>query len=339
MKRYKRGLILGKFMPITKGHESLIDYGLSICDEIVVLVCTTPSEPISGDVRYKFVCDIFRGKSIIPIHLVFDERELSSTSVPARDISKKWAEYIIEFVPEVDVFISSEKYGEMVSSVMGIDNVYFDIDRVKVDISATQIRQNPYMHWDMISEPVRDFFFKKIVIIGTESTGKTEMCKWLSKRFESDWVPEAGRELIQDTHDCSQRDLQKVAKEHAKNIIIAEQKRSKLLFIDTDINITKSYHRFLFKEDMKTSKWMDIANKGDLYIYLESDAPYVQDGTRLSKKDRDLLDESHKEQLALNGLHYYSVFGKDWNNRRDMALEIIHRHILMPYNKYNHGRN
>ncbi len=37
--------------------------------------------------------------------------------------------------------------------------------------------------------------------------------------------------------------------------------------------------------------------KADLYLYLNNDVKYVQDGTRLSKNERDLLDISHRQIL------------------------------------------
>lgn len=332
-KKYKRGLVLGKFMPIHLGHQGMIDYALELCEEVIVLVCTTPNEPIPGNVRYEFVRQIYKeNKRVIPLHLTFDERDLASTSVPARDVSRAWAEHIKWFVPEVDVFVSSEKYGEMVAEYMNIQNEYYDLSRVAVDISATEIRQNPYYHWDKIAQPVRDYFFKKVVLVGTESTGKTQLAKNLAERFRSKWVHEAGRDIITDTFSCTRDDLMKVAKTHAKNILMAEQDRNRILFIDTDINITKSYYGFLFKEDMKVDGWMKLANKGDLYIYLEADAPYVQDGTRLSEKERLVLDRSHKEQLASQRINYFSVFGKDWKAREEMAVDIIYRELLLPYN-------
>jgi HTH-type transcriptional repressor of NAD biosynthesis genes len=330
MKKYNKGLVLGKFMPITKGHEALIDYASTLCEEVVVLVCYTSNEPIPGEERYRFVREIYRtNQQIIPIPLTFDERDLSSSSVAAKSISLEWANHIKEFVPEVDVIISSEPYGELVAQYMGISNETYDLSRTKINISATQVRENPYHHWDMISQPVRDYFFKKVILLGTESTGKSTLSKNLAQHFNSSYVHEAGRDIVPDTRLCTKEDLMNVAKIHSKNIIIAEQSRNKMLFIDTDINITKSYYSYLFKDDMKLDGWMKLANKADLYIYLEPDAPYVQDGTRLSERERLILDTSHKNQIAMQGIQYFSVYGKDWKQREEMALEIIYREILL----------
>lgn len=34
----KKGLVIGKFMPIHKGHIKLIDYALNNCDTLIILV-------------------------------------------------------------------------------------------------------------------------------------------------------------------------------------------------------------------------------------------------------------------------------------------------------------
>lgn len=334
-RKYRKALVLGKFMPIHHGHEAMINYATSLADEVIVLVCTTENEPFDGHVRYELVRQIYRHNSqVVPLHLTFNERDLPSTSVPARDISQLWAEHIKKFVPEVDVFVSSEFYGEIVAEYMGIENEYFDPERVSIDISATEVRENPYEHWDKISQPVRDFFFRKVVLLGTESTGKSVLTKKLAERFNSSFVHEVGRDIVSDLNACTQEDLMQVAQQHAKNIIIAEQQRNRVLFIDTDINITRSYYGYLFKDDMLVDGWMKLANKADLYIYLEADAPYIQDGTRLSKKERLILDQNHKLELAKRRIQYFSVYGTNWDERESQAIDIIHRELLLPNTTY-----
>jgi len=65
------------------------------------------------------------------------------------------------------------------------------------------------------------------------------------------------------------------------------------LFIDTELITTKSYAKFFFNEVPKYEPWVEAANKIDYYIYLEANAPYINDGTRLSKEKRDKLDKEH----------------------------------------------
>ena len=38
MKKYKLGMILGRFQIFHKGHESIINKALELCDEVIILI-------------------------------------------------------------------------------------------------------------------------------------------------------------------------------------------------------------------------------------------------------------------------------------------------------------
>jgi len=42
-------------------------------------------------------------------------------------------------------------------------------------ISSTEIRKNPYAHWDSIPNVVREYYVKKVLLIGGESTGNQRL--------------------------------------------------------------------------------------------------------------------------------------------------------------------
>jgi HTH-type transcriptional repressor of NAD biosynthesis genes len=66
---------------------------------------------------------------------------------------------------------------------------------------------------------VKPDFAIKVVVLGTESTGKTNLTEKLSKHFKCSLVSEAGRELIADSNIFAFEDLQLVANEHSKKSI------------------------------------------------------------------------------------------------------------------------
>ena len=54
MKRYKLGLICGRFSPIHNGHKMIIDKSLEICDRTLVFVGSAQE---SGTLRNPFSAD------------------------------------------------------------------------------------------------------------------------------------------------------------------------------------------------------------------------------------------------------------------------------------------
>ena len=105
-----------------------------------------------------------------------------------------------------------------------------------------------------------------------------------------------------------------------------ERELKRILFIDTDINTTKSYSKFLFHQKLEVENWIEKANKCDLYLYLDNDAPFIQDGTRLSEEDRNKLDSFHKKQLNESGIKYFIING-NWNQRFEKSLKVIYEQL------------
>ena len=55
----KRGFLLGKFMPPHAGHVSLIEAARRLVDELTILVCSLPDDPIPGQVRLEWMRAMF----------------------------------------------------------------------------------------------------------------------------------------------------------------------------------------------------------------------------------------------------------------------------------------
>ena len=178
------------------------------------------------------------------------------------------------------------------------------------------------MNWDFIAAAARPYFVKKIVLLGTESTGKSTLTEKLAAHFNAGYVPEMAREILEKTEDCKPEHLVEIAVLHANTILTKLKEANRLLFIDTDINITRSYSKFLFNETLHCDRWIEDANKADLYIFLEPDCEFVQDGTRLPNEERLRLNFFHKEQIKQAGITYFSVNG-NWEERLEKSCELV----------------
>ena len=322
-----KAFVFGKFLPFHKGHEAMIRFALTKCDFLTVLVCCSDKENISATTRQKWIKKTFKTEKNIEIKAFnYSENEFPNTSVSSLEVSKIWSSKFKELFPDYNLVITSEEYGNYVASFMEIKHIAFDIPKHLFPVSATAIRNDIFSNWDFLPDSVKPDFAFKVAILGTESTGKTTLTEKLSKHFDCSIVKEAGRDLIENSNTFEFDDLHRVAIEHAKRIDKAILGKSPLIIIDTDIHITKSYANFIFDKTLEVESKIYNSNKAKLYLYLNNDVEYVQDGTRLSENDRNLLDLSHRQILIQHNIDIVEITG-DWEERFEQAVTIIKRTI------------
>ena len=315
-------------MPLHKGHMALIEFARQRCDLLYVVLCHTKKEPIDGAIRASWLNRSFAAQNNIKIiNYEYDESMLPNTSASSMSASKLWAAAFKSILPEIDVIFTSELYGDYLAQLLGAQHIPYDFNRVLVPVSATMIREQPIANWDYIADTARPYFVKKILLAGTESTGKSTLAKLLASHYLTTYVPEMARRVIGKTSDCTPNDLETIATLHAKAIETGLQTANKILFVDTDLITTCSYARFLFGKDLVVPGWVEEANKFDLHLFLEPDCDYIQDGTRLSQEQRNALSDHHKEQYAKAGIRLISVNG-NWHNRFLQARSEVERFIF-----------
>lgn len=318
-----KAFVFGKFMPFHKGHEAMINFALTKCDFLTVLVCCSDKENIPATTRQKWIEKSFETENKIEIKSYnYSESELPNTSVSSQEVSKIWSAKFKEFFPDYDLVITSEEYGNYVASFMKIEHIPFDIPKQLFPVSATAVRNDIFTNWKFLSDSVKPDFAIKVVVLGTESTGKTTLTERLAKHFNCSSVKEAGRDLVANSNSFEFDDLRLVASEHAKRIDKAVLEQSPLIIIDTDIHITKSYASFIFDKTLEVESKIYNSNKADIYLYLNNDVEYVQDGTRLSESDRNLLDISHRQILQQHNIDITEITGY-WEQRFDKAVTTI----------------
>lgn len=316
-------LVFGKFLPFHKGHEAMIKFASTKCDKLTVLACCSDKENIPANIRKTWIEKTVEGYDNIDVQTFdFLESEFPNTSVASKSISKIWANKFKELFPDVNLIVTSEEYGDYVAEFMNVQHIPFNIQRDIVPVSATKIRNDLFTYWDFLPDAVKSYYAIKVVILGTESTGKSTLSKNLAQHFNASLVTEAGRDIVGDSKDFEYDDLYLVADEHSKRIEKAMCGDSPLIIIDTDIHITMSYGKFIFNKDIEVNKEIFNINKADLYLYLNNDTEFVQDGTRLEKPYRDLLDISHRTTLKENNIYIVEISG-DWDTRFNTA----HKHI------------
>lgn len=330
-----RGLIVGKFYPLHRGHLDMIEFALTKCDTLQILILVDKYETqFEGDIRRGWFVDELSWTDRITITVMeYDSNVLPNSDSPS--VSGMWATSIKQFLtsmmlPSVDVVISSELYGEPFADSMGVDHILYDYNRRLTNISATKIRMQPEKYWEYIPMSVKPYMTSRVNILGTESTGKTVLTEKLARRFSTNFVHEVGRELVSDTDKCTSDTLYTVRRKHLELTTELQKQSNKIIICDTNRWITESYHEVLFTGDDRggvmtydsTIERLDNMKRSELTIYLTSDVPLIDDGTRGSQQFRDTLDLTHRNTLRYNKIDFVEV-GGSYEERYLKSVELI----------------
>ncbi|MBX2964226.1 MAG: AAA family ATPase [Cyclobacteriaceae bacterium] len=321
----KRGLVIGKFLPIHKGHIALIEFAASQCDEVIVSMSYTPHDPIDPELRFSWIQKIFHDQPAIKPEKVADD--FDDETLPLNERTQKWAAFIAKRYPPIDVLFSSEDYGAPFAKHLGIPHVEFDSLRDKFPVSGTKIREQPFQYWNFIPNEVRPFFVKKICFYGPESTGKSMMAKRMAEHYHTVSVPEVARELIA-TNEFNREDIIMIGRKQTERIFKKLQMANKLLFCDTDLITTQIYSRHYLKVVPPVLYELEKMVRYDQYFLFETDVPWVDDGLRDlgAEQKRKEMFEIFKEELKRRNIDYVMIRGT-WEEREKIITDFCDRLI------------
>ena len=307
-------------MPPHNGHLFLINSAIKQCEKVVILICSLQNEPINGFLRWTWLKTIFEGQKNVEIIHVEDENPQKPEECDSIETfyHQYWVPTVYKRIPKLDVVFTSEVYGEEFAMFLGIKHVLVDIDRVVHPISGTLVRKDAYTNWVHIPPIVQQYYSKRIVILGPESTGKTTLAKNLAQYYSSTYVEEYGRtycETIKEAKLFDKDDFYNIAIKHSDDVLNAHDK---LIFVDTEALTTKIFGE-MYLNDYHDERIDEIIKHQhyDLYLVMDIDVPWINDGTRDFPNDRDKhlnritkgLDELNQKYILISG-NYEERFNK-----------------------------
>ncbi len=127
----------------------------------------------------------------------------------------------------------------------------------------------------------------RVVVTGSECTGKTTLAQTLADHYETLWVPEYVRQFVEEKGAPPEYpDVEAIA--HGQIALedryLAEA--SKLLIQDCDLLSTVLYSRHYFGDCPLWIQQALLDRRPDLYLLADIDVPWVPDGEQRDRGDR-----------------------------------------------------
>jgi HTH-type transcriptional regulator, transcriptional repressor of NAD biosynthesis genes len=166
---------------------------------------------------------------------------------------------------------------------------------------------------------------RTVCLHGPESVGKSVLAAELAAHFGTVFVPEYGRTYCEENGtDLTNADLLMIGRTQAAMAEKASQQASRLLILDTDPLMTAVWSDLMLgSRDPWLASFDDTA---DLYLLLETDLPWVDDGIRIfgDGEERAAFFEKCREELIARGIQWALVAGNG-KARLTAALAAITR--------------
>lgn len=303
MKTTKTGLILGKFAPLHKGHQLLIETAIRQMNKVILLIYDCPDTiSIPLDIRAGWI------KKLYPNIKVIEGWNGPSQSGRKAWIMRLQEDYVRSVVKEkITHFYSSEWYGGHMSKSLDAKNIVVDRQRNKYPVSGTKIRKDPLKYKKFVDPIVYKDLIASIVFLGAESTGKTTIAQALAGEYRTAWMPEYGREYWyknQKDGKLTPAQLFDLAQEHVKREDELLPRANKFFFVDT--NAITTYMFSCFYHGGADKRLVDLARlaaeRYDYVFVCDIDIPYEDDGSRSGEAHRikfqkDIIRDLHDRKL------------------------------------------
>ena len=169
---------------------------------------------------------------------------------------------------------------------------------------------------------------KKVVVIGPECTGKTDLSKFLASHFKTVWVEEYARNYVNKLiRPYEQSDLTKIA--HGQTRMEDEwiREANKVLVCDTNALVVKVWSEHKFGNCDEEIERL-LTRHYNLYLLTYIDVPWEDDPQREHPDKREHFWTIYKNLIGKTGVPFVEINGSK-EERRRKAIDAVNSIIVM----------
>jgi len=304
VKPYRAGLVVGKFAPLHRGHQALIDAARASCDRVAVVVWSNPDFPdMPTSVRAGWVRELYPDVTVV----AFDADAAPPNAAPDA-VHHAFVRAHLPF--PVDAVFTAEPYGPAFARALGAAHV--GLDRAADPVSGSLVRSDVHVHRDRLDPRVYAHSVQRVVFLGAESTGKSTLAQALAERLGTAYAEEYGRTLWEARGGhVPLADYVHIAERHREIEDEAALHARRFLFVDTNAVTTQQY-AFFFHGDCPARVQALAAECRARYAHTfvcAPDIPFDQDGTRVHPQVQQYMDGAVRNDLTVRGIPYTIVGG------------------------------
>jgi NadR type nicotinamide-nucleotide adenylyltransferase len=304
---HESGLVVGKFAPLHKGHQLLIEAALRQCRRVTILVYSNPDFPdMSQPVRAGWV------RTLYPEAIVLEPQGTPPNDAPDethRDFARRFLE---ASGIRIDAVFTSEDYGEPFARSLGATHELVDRQRVRAPVSGTALRNDPFALRHFLSPTVYRHFVRTVVFLGAESTGKSTLTAAMAERRNTAFVHEVGRDYYAERGGVlTLHDYVEIARLHQRLEDERLMEARRFLFIDTNALTTLFYSYYYNGGALAQLHSVAAAclSRYDYSFLCAADIPFEQDGWRDTPALREKMQRMVLMDLVNRGIPYLPVAG------------------------------
>lgn len=169
---------------------------------------------------------------------------------------------------------------------------------------------------------------KKVVVIGPECTGKSELSEFLANCFNTRWVAEYARQYLEALNrPYEEHDLLAIARGQLQLEAREMKKANKVLICDTNLLVVKIWSYYKYGRCDKKILQIIKPHTYDLYLLTSVDIPWQEDPQREHPHKRHELWNIYKEELQRQHVPWITIQG-DRKERRSAAVAAVENLLI-----------